>query len=43
MKKITLAILAVILLTGALAGCNAARGAGKDVSDAGKHMQNIGN
>ena len=43
MKKIALAILAVIFLTGALAGCNAARGAGKDISDTGKHIQNIGN
>ena len=43
MKKIVLAILAVIFLTGALAGCNATRGAGKDLSDTGKHIQNIGN
>ena len=43
MKKITLAILAVMFLMGALAGCNATRGAGQDISDAGKHISNIGN
>jgi len=42
MKKIALAILAVVFLAGALTGCNAARGAGQDISDAGKHIQNIG-
>ena len=42
MKKMTLAILAVIFLTGALVGCNAARGAGKDISDTGQHIQKIG-
>ena len=42
MKKITLAILAGIVLIGALAGCNAMRGAGEDLSDTGKHIQKIG-
>ena len=42
MKKIVLAILAVIVLTGALAGCNAMRGAGTDLSDTGNHISNIG-
>ncbi|MFA5144341.1 MAG: entericidin [Candidatus Omnitrophota bacterium] len=42
MGKITLAILAVIFLTGVLAGCNAMRGAGADLSDTGKHISNIG-
>ena len=42
MKKITLAILAVMFLAGALAGCNATRGAGQDISDTGKHIENIG-
>ena len=42
MKKIALAILAVIFLTGALAGCNAMRGAGQDVSDTGQHISNMG-
>ena len=43
MKKfVLLSLLAVILMTSVL-GCNAARGAGKDISDAGKHVQNIGN
>ena len=42
MKKITLAIFMVIVLVGALAGCNAMRGAGADLSDTGKHISNIG-
>ena len=42
MKKIVLAILAVMVLTGALAGCNATRGAGQDISSAGQHISNIG-
>lgn len=42
MKKIMLAILAVMFLTGAIVGCNATRGAGQDISDAGKHISNIG-
>ena len=42
MKKIALAILAVIVLSGVLAGCNATRGAGQDISDAGQHIQKIG-
>ena len=43
MKKITLAILAIIVLTGALSGCNATRGAGEDIKSAGQHVANIGN
>ena len=42
MKKFTLAILAVMFLMGALAGCNATRGAGQDISDTGQHIKNIG-
>ena len=42
MRKITLVILAVMFVMGTLAGCNATRGAGQDISDAGKHIQNIG-
>ena len=42
MKKIVLAILAVIVLTGALSGCNATRGAGEDIKSAGEHISNIG-
>ena len=43
MKKLTLLILAALLLTISTMGCNAARGAGRDISDTGKHIQNIGN
>jgi len=42
MKKIALAILAVMLLSSALLGCNAMRGAGEDLSDTGKHISNVG-
>ena len=41
-KLVLLSLLAVILMTSVL-GCNAARGVGKDLSDTGKHIQNIGN
>ena len=43
MKKLSLLVLGVIFLMIATVGCNAARGAGKDISDAGKHVSNIGN
>jgi len=43
MKKFTLLMLVALFLMVSTLGCNAARGAGRDVSDAGKHMQNIGN
>ena len=43
MKKfILLALVAVFLMISTM-GCNAARGVGKDISDTGKHVQNIGN
>jgi predicted small secreted protein len=42
MKKITLwSLVVLVLVTGAL-GCNMARGAGKDLSDTGAHIQDIG-
>ena len=42
MKKLTLlSLLALILMTSVL-GCNALRGAGKDISDTGGHIQNVG-
>ena len=42
MKKFTLfSLIAVILMT-SLLGCNAFRGAGKDLSDTGKHIENVG-
>ena len=40
-KLVLLSLLAVILITSAL-GCNAARGAGKDIENTGKHIENIG-
>ena len=40
-KLVLLSLLAVILMTSTL-GCNATRGAGQDISDAGKHISNIG-
>ena len=43
MKRITLAILAVVFLASALVGCNATRGAGEDIKSAGQHISNIGN
>ena len=42
MKKLTLLSLLALILMTSLLGCNAARGAGKDLSDTGKHIQNIG-
>ena len=42
MKKFTLWSLTVLILMTSILGCNAARGAGKDISDTGKHIQNIG-
>ncbi|MCX5715152.1 MAG: entericidin [Candidatus Omnitrophica bacterium] len=42
MRKLTLLSLVVLILVTSLLGCNAARGAGKDISDTGKHIENIG-
>jgi predicted small secreted protein len=42
MKRLSLLVLAVVFLMIAAAGCNAARGAGKDIQDAGKHVSDIG-
>ena len=42
MKKFTLLSLVGLVLMTSLLGCNMARGAGKDISDTGKHMENIG-
>jgi len=38
MKKFTLLSLLALILATSLLGCNAARGAGKDLSDSGKHI-----
>jgi len=42
MKKFTLLSLAALVLMTSLLGCNMARGAGKDLSNSGKHIENIG-
>ena len=42
MKRLTLLALVVAFLMIATVGCNAARGAGKDLEDTGKHIENIG-
>jgi predicted small secreted protein len=42
MKKVSLLMLAALFLMISTVGCNAARGVGKDLSDTGKHMENIG-
>ena len=42
MKKITLLSLLVLIVVTSLLGCNAFRGAGKDLSDTGKHIENAG-
>jgi predicted small secreted protein len=42
MKKFTLLSLVALVLMTSLLGCNMARGVGKDLSDSGKHIENIG-
>lgn len=42
MKKFTLMSLVALILVTALLGCNAFRGAGKDLSDTGKHIEDVG-
>jgi len=43
MKKLTLlSLLAMILMTSSLLGCNAMRGAGTDIKNAGGKIENIG-
>ena len=42
MKKFTLLSLVVMILMTSLLGCNMFRGAGKDMSDTGKHLQDVG-
>jgi predicted small secreted protein len=41
MNKVYLLILTAFLMTSIL-GCNAMRGAGKDIESAGQHIENIG-
>jgi predicted small secreted protein len=42
MKKFTLLSLLVLIVMTSLLGCNATRGAGKDIESAGKHIEKIG-
>lgn len=42
MKKNTLWGIAVLVLMTSILGCNAFRGAGQDLSDTGKHLENVG-
>ncbi len=42
MKKFTLLSLIALILMVSLLGCNALRGAGKDISDTGGHIQDVG-
>jgi len=42
MRKLTLLGLLVLILMTSILGCNAFRGAGKDLSDTGKHIENAG-
>lgn len=42
MRNVSLLILAGLFLMISTLGCNALRGAGKDVSDSGEHIQNVG-
>jgi FixJ family two-component response regulator len=43
MRKVYLMILATAFLMTSILGCNALRGAGEDISNAGGHIQNVGN
>ncbi|GHC25636.1 hypothetical protein GCM10010082_18250 [Kushneria pakistanensis] len=40
MKRMTLLMLAMLLSVGVLGGCNTMHGAGEDISDGGKAIQN---
>jgi len=42
MKKLTLWSLITLILMTSVLGCNTLRGAGKDISDTGKHIENVG-
>jgi len=42
MKKFSLLSLIALIAMTVLLGCNAFRGAGKDLSDTGKHIENVG-
>ena len=42
MKKFVLLSLLVVIFMISILGCNAFRGAGKDLSDTGKHIESVG-
>ena len=42
MRRFSLLMLAVLFLMISTLGCNALRGAGKDISDTGAHIQDAG-
>ena len=42
MKRLTLLALVAVFLMISTIGCNAARGAGRDIESAGQHVENIG-
>jgi predicted small secreted protein len=42
MRKLSLFSLITLIVMTTLLGCNAFRGAGKDLSDTGKHLENVG-
>ena len=42
MKKITLMSLLALFVMVSLLGCNMAKGAGTDIKNTGKHIENIG-
>ncbi len=42
MKKLTLLSLLLLVAMTLLLGCNALRGVGRDISDSGEHIQNVG-
>ncbi|MFA5117417.1 MAG: entericidin [Candidatus Omnitrophota bacterium] len=42
MRKLALLSLLAVIVMASLAGCNAARGAGTDLKNAGGHIENIG-
>lgn len=42
MKMISLSIIGALFLITSILGCNATRGVGTDIKDAGGHIENIG-
>lgn len=42
MKKNTLFVFVAIILSVLILGCNAFRGAGQDIADTGRHIENVG-